>query len=228
MLTEGFDVWFQGDRVTDTEARACLERVLETGRVTDPYRRSDSDATPPSTDEILADADDDRDTVRFYYDEYTDISVTVDRETDGSWAEPCLGFGVVVDGTAGVEYETEKRIVRERLELLYSIVSDVIEVVEPDYGWSAPGNAFEEMADSHATGRPVVDHVDRIGWLTVLSPSVVDEFGGYERIRAAPADRITEYDTGHVLLRKTDSSLESSNPRLESYLLGDDRVDNSD
>lgn len=223
MLTEGFDVWFQGGQMTDAEASACIERVLETGCVTDPRRRSDPDATPPSADEVLADADDERDDFRFYCDEYTDISVTVDRETDGSWAEPSLGFGLVVDGTAGVEYETEKRIVRERLELLCSIVSDVIEVVEPDYGWSAPGNAFEYMADAHATGRPVVDHVDRIGWLTVMSPRVVDEFGGYERIRAAPADRITEYDTGHVLLRKTDSFLESSNPRLESYLLGDHR-----
>jgi hypothetical protein len=92
------------------------------------------------------------------------------------------------------------RTVRQRVESIVSLVIELMEVVHPDYVWSAIFDENERYESVRPDGWPIADHVTDLSWITGMSPSVVDQFGGREHVRETPAWRIEALDSGHIVL----------------------------
>jgi hypothetical protein len=92
------------------------------------------------------------------------------------------------------------RTVRQRIESIVSLVVALTEVVHPDYVWSAIFGENERYESVKPDGRPIADHVTDLSWITGMSPSVVEQFGGREHVRNTPAWRIEALDSGHIVL----------------------------
>jgi hypothetical protein len=92
------------------------------------------------------------------------------------------------------------RTVRQRVESIVSLVIELMEVVHPDYVWSAIFDENERYESVRPDGWPIADHVTDLSWITGMSPSVVDQFGGREHVRNTPAWRIEALDSGHIVL----------------------------
>jgi len=55
------------------------------------------------------------------------------------------------------------------------------------------------------SNRPIIDHLESLPWLTILSGQMVEELGGYKRVLDTPAWRIEKLPSGHVLLVRSNN-----------------------
>ncbi|WP_226023707.1 hypothetical protein [Halomicrobium salinisoli] len=94
----------------------------------------------------------------------------------------------------------DRSLCRTRVEELLDLVEQLTVLIDPIYVWSGTLEAVHDHQSMIPEGRPIVSHVDELLWLTVMSPTVVEEFGGREHVLATPAWRVDELDSGHVLL----------------------------
>lgn len=102
-------------------------------------------------------------------------------------------------------YEDESDAdVRARVSSVVDIVREVTECLEPIYAYG--GGPFpDEPADVAANVRRArAGKLPEIFWLNVLPPAVVERVGS-DRVRTAPAWKVMELQSGHVLLVVTDN-----------------------
>lgn len=107
------------------------------------------------------------------------------------------------------EYHPNDSIV-EWIDAFVDINGRIAERLDAEYAWSgADVGSYPQMHEAKLpTGEPLGEHVEDFGWLTVLSPTLVEALGGREHVLDAPAWRIDELDSGHVVLVQADHPLE--------------------
>lgn len=93
--------------------------------------------------------------------------------------------------------------IAENIETVLSLVTEMVPLVAPEFAWS--GIIDETILTARKpSDRPIRDTIEHLGWVTIMSDRVVDQFGGREHVLETPAWRTKEFDTGHVLLVLSD------------------------
>ncbi|MCJ0618131.1 hypothetical protein JZX76_00875 [Haloarcula hispanica] len=97
--------------------------------------------------------------------------------------------------------------------------------LEPDY--VSVGHPVKDVRPSPLEIMPTegVFEIERLPWLSVYSPSLIDQFGWTDRISASPAWKVDQLDTGAVLLIKTQepwADVSRDHPLDKHLLDGDD------
>lgn len=234
----------------DGDVENVVERVTEglfdagfatmrDGR-TDRCERYHTDEGPDPTDDEGADLDRALDEIAgdmpgglYFWGEGVEVRVTFDcdptAEARTVRALPELTDRIVelsVFNTPLSPVKSDEAAVRRRIQSLVDAVRAVAERTEPRYVW----HGYEigttgHFRDKVPTGRSVLEGVDKLGWLTVLSPEAVEALGGAAAVLRTPAWISEELSTGHVLLVRTDNPLhptEGAETPLGDHLLGDE------
>ncbi len=97
--------------------------------------------------------------------------------------------------------------------------------LEPDY--VSVGHPVKDVRPSPLEIMPTegVFEIERLPWLSVYSPSLIDQFAWTDRISASPAWKVDQLDTGAVLLIKTQepwADVSRDHPLDKHLLDGDD------
>lgn len=213
-MIDSYTICFLSNGLSDGTAREAIRKLKEHELEFDPRYLDDPDA---SAGQILEEevVPDNLNTARFKYDEYTTFSVIVDLDESSAWNSPEFEITIEIDGTAGVENETE--VIEARFDLFLDIVGDIVPIVTPEYCWGMLPQNHEVTSQCLPTGRPIVEHIDTLSWISVFGPSLMEDLGGRDRVLATPAARVEEFETGHVLVVKTDEFFD--------YDYGTDAVD---
>lgn len=124
-------------------------------------------------------------------------------------------------GELDPEFHAASKI-QTRVSVIVDLIATLAECYDPEYAWGMLGTGQRPGEGLRPTGRPISEHVDELGWVTVLSEPLVDAFGGRERVLDTPAWKVQELETGHVVIVKTDNPVEPTDvPSIssEEYLL---------
>ncbi|MCU4802740.1 hypothetical protein OB920_20470 [Halobacteria archaeon HArc-gm2] len=117
-------------------------------------------------------------------------------EREERWGRTSLGFQ-----TSEIDRSHhDETVVAARIQELIDVVEAFVPIVDPEYVWSAVYMEGVVPETVMPDGRPVPDHVDELPWLTIMSERVIEQFGGRGRVLETPAWRVTEFDSGHVML----------------------------
>lgn len=117
---------------------------------------------------------------------------TDDSELQGSAS---IGFATKWLDTKAWPEET----ISERLEMVLSLVEEMVLLVAPEFVWS--GILDEVIIEARKpSGQPISDTISELGWITVISEHNLEQFGGREHVLATPAWRLDELESGHVML----------------------------
>jgi hypothetical protein len=90
--------------------------------------------------------------------------------------------------------------VRTRIEEIVDLVAALTPIADPEYVWSAVSDENERHDFVLPDGRPIADNVDDLSWITVMSPDVIEQFGGRDHALETPTWRTEEFDSGHIML----------------------------
>ncbi|PSQ28621.1 hypothetical protein BRD03_02730 [Halobacteriales archaeon QS_9_68_17] len=117
-------------------------------------------------------------------------------------------------------YTREK--VQKRVESITDLVGGLAEVVEPEYVYGVLLVGMNPHRGLKPTGRPISENVERLPWISVLSDTIIEDFGGRKRVLDTPAWRVEELETGHVMIVKTNNPIdptEGPSVSIDRYLL---------
>lgn len=151
----------------------------------------------------------DDDWIEFTFDEYTEYSVGVPPAELAEGTDPDFLLTVHIDGTSRLENESEE--IEARIDILVDMVAEIIPIIEPEYGW-AMFFSDDHLSKVKPADWPILDHIEGVSWISVFGPSLVEDLGGRERMLEAPAARVEAFETGHVLVVKTEDF--SARPRV--------------
>lgn len=199
-----------------TERRAdIIDKCLELGLV--PKETQDTDIEEAG--DVRRQTVQDSEMVDFSYDSATDFSITFNTGKSWEWNEPRLLASLsIIKGL--VEPDDIETVTEHRMNDFVDIVAELMLIAKPEYGWGMfiPSEYENEFRPAD---RPIREHVDRFSWITIIGPSLIDEFGGHDYILEAPAARVDELETGHIMLVKTDRffDYDTRETALEEYLL---------
>ena len=121
---------------------------------------------------------------------------TPKNELEAQWGRASISFQTTeIDGSPH-----DDTVYHIRIEELVDLVGALVPIVDPEYVWSSITDGRGGYESVVPDGRPISAHVDELSWITVISESVAEQFGGPDRVRRTPAWRVTELDTGHIML----------------------------
>lgn len=167
--------------------------------------------------------------VTFWFDDAEEATVTVRFEGQrDDWRRPSLSFDFQLLQLDRTSAAVSEDAARSRVETVVSLTGALATVVDPEYAWGEISTRGEFVTEQRPTTRPIHEDVDELGWITVLSPALVEQFGGRDRVLDAPARRVEELETGHVLIVKSDNPNESasrSSGSVDEFLLEGQSVD---
>lgn len=229
------------------EVEAVVDACLEVGLTTTPDGQTDRcaeyDVVPADSDRVthrdvpLSDAVDDLSMapagdITLWYDEAeeTRLKLRLRGDADSDWRSAKLEIDfqtVPIDPSFETEDVSYTRAeVQERVETIYSLAVALAERFEPNYVWSEISTRGGWVSDQRPTERPMDEDIDWLGWITVLSPDLVEQFGGREYILDAPAWGVEELDSGHVVIAAEDHPFDPTEHRrsqvVEYVLAGRD------
>jgi len=84
-------------------------------------------------------------------------------------------------------------------------MADLVEVLEPDYVWGMPMVGPDPDVGRRPTDKPISENIQDIGWITVLSPQMIESLGGREYVLDTPAWYREELSTGHIMILTADN-----------------------
>jgi len=205
------DVPYHIGFVTDEtpDIRALHERCLEQGLMTTHDGRTDQVArytvgtesrTNDATENALETLDQvERGQLTFWTESGMALRVgftTPENELEAQWGRASISFQTTeIDGSLH-----EDTVYQSRIEELVDLVGALVPLVDPEYVWSSITDGHGGYESVVPDGRPIPAHVDELPWITAVSESVAEQFGGPDRVRQTPAWRVTEFDTGHIML----------------------------
>ena len=99
-----------------------------------------------------------------------------------------------------IEAPKDSSQVRTRIEEIVDLVAALTPIADPEYVWSAVSDENERHDFVLPDGRPIADNVDDLSWITVMSPGVIEQFGGRDHVLETPTWRTEEFDSGHIML----------------------------
>lgn len=103
--------------------------------------------------------------------------------------------------TTEIDYRHQSGpVIETRLDEVFDLVLSLIPIVDPEYVWSAIYDENEHYDAVKPTGRPIAKNIREPSWITVISPEIIDQFGGRDHVLSTPAYRVEEIDTGHIAL----------------------------
>lgn len=108
---------------------------------------------------------------------------------------------------------------QDRINHFLKAIKSLTTEFDPEFAYC---DILDRIEQVYPEERPIADQIEYIPWVTVLSPQLVEEFGGYERVLATPAWQVEELKSGHVLIVRTDNPvMPAEGPRISSaeYLL---------
>ncbi|KZX48915.1 hypothetical protein [Haloarcula sp. K1] len=102
---------------------------------------------------------------------------------------------------------------RARIDELLDIVAEIVPTVEPKYVWSSVYKGHEDYERFVPDGEPIANNIENLSWITVMSPQVIEQFGGREHVLDTPAWRVRELDSGHVMLVLEEDPYDAMEPK---------------
>jgi hypothetical protein len=111
-------------------------------------------------------------------------------------------------GRASISFQTaeidesphDDTVYHTRIEELVDLVGALVPIVDPEYVWSSITDGHGGYESVVPDGRPISAHVDELSWITVMSPDVIERFGGRDHVLETPTWRTEEFDSGHIML----------------------------
>ncbi|MFC4406041.1 hypothetical protein [Haloarchaeobius iranensis] len=94
--------------------------------------------------------------------------------------------------------------VESRVKTIIDVLVEIIPFVDPEYAYSTLWVGQNPVEGLQPTGKPIPKHIQEIGWLTIMSESTVEDFGGFDHVLDTPAWCVQRLDTGHVMIVKSD------------------------
>jgi len=154
------------------------------------------------------------------YDELLEPGVTVNIGNDWRWNDPRVlisFFTMSLDTEVDIQPEQHTReCVQERVEALLSLIKEFVRVTNPEYVWSMQVAGPQPDKGLRPMDRPISEHLDRLGWVTVLSESLLTDFGGKNHVLNTPAWKVETLETEHVILVKSDNPIDSTHMPSQS------------
>lgn len=168
------------------------------------------------------------------YDDNESILVSFNLGEDWQWNEPRVLMTVSpypLKADKLGESTNARTKVRDRVEKILTLVTDIVEITAPEYVYSAQDHGAGSYRGVRPLERPIVDNISKMNWLTVFSEPLISELGGRERVLNTPAWRVEELDSGHIMIVKTDNpAYPTVEPVVDpvEYLLEDANADPDD
>lgn len=175
-------------------------------------------------DYVDAKIDDEDTTFEFRYDEVLEVDLFFNHGEEWDWNDPKLlvSFSTMaLDSSVRFQGYTKSHV-RNRLEALLELIEAITRSIDPVYAWGMVLRGPSPDEGLRPSERPISESIERLSWITVFSDSLVEDFGGRERVLRTPAWRVEELDTGHVMIVRTDNPVDpAEGPSVspEAYLL---------
>jgi hypothetical protein len=215
MFDQPYYICSLSESLTTARRADIIDRCLELGLV--PKGAQDIDLE--EAEDVPRQTAQHSEMVDFSYDSLTDISITFNINESWQWNEPRLLASLsIIKGL--VEPDDIETVTEHRINDFVDIVAELMLIVKPEYAWGMfiPSEYEDQFRPAD---RPIQEHVDQFSWITIIGPSLIDGFGGRDYILEAPAARVDELETGHIMLVKTERFFDhdTRETALEEYLL---------
>jgi len=216
-MSDPYNVCFLTGALDETSATEVVQTSQQVGfRVT-----TEVDSLDAYVGDRLCDGNG---SISLEYDDVLTVDLFFNLGEQWNWNDPRLLVSFpsrAVDPRVDREGYSRERCLK-RASALAELVGTLATVVNPEYVWTMLVRGPEPDAGLRPERRPISENITQLSWLTVFSPSLVEELGGRDRVLKTPAYRVEELDSGHVLVVRTDNPVDpSEGPAVspEAYLL---------
>lgn len=137
--------------------------------------------------------------MRFWTD--SDMVLRVGISIPTTEEERMIGCVSISFQTSEIDGEVfSEETYKSRIDEIINLVEQLIPIINPEYVWSSVYNGDIRYNGFVPDGEPIIDNIDNLSWITVVSDQVIDRLGGREHVLETPAVQLEEFDSGHIMI----------------------------
>lgn len=116
--------------------------------------------------------------------------------------------------------EKNKKDLKLFVRSIEKLTKELSIIVDAAFVTSHPSLVTDEyMLGIYPEAQPIAENISNIPWLGIYNPETVEALGGVDRFMNAPAHRVEQLETGHVMVVATEDPFAVPDRELEKYLL---------